>query len=321
MRRIVFAQALPMTLVQLRHFLALTDTRSFRRAADAVFLSQPALSRSIKALEDELGRPLFDRVGWRTELSAFGRELLPRARRLVDEADGLADMARRVGVGQAGTLRVGLGSGPGSVLTVPVLSHLATHHPTVRIEVARGGIDLLEMALRERRLDALVIDSRSLDPAPDLAVETISELRGAFLCRQGHPLLQHRGPLPFSELRRYPIASSPLSAEIARLLVERYGPQAHPDECVSLRSDEITPLVRVAEQTDAVLLAIQRAAPELVEMELTPRLDATARFGLVTLAGREPPPLLSMLRELARDLLRDEAPRGAAPRALRSRRR
>lgn len=294
-----------MTLVQLRHFLALADTRSFRRAAEACFLTQPALSRSIKALEDEVGRPLFDRIGWRTELTAFGRELLGRARRLIDEAESLKETAVHLAHGTTGRLRVGLGSGPGAVLTAPVLSHVAARCPAVRLELAGGGIALLEQALRERRLDALVIDARSLDPAPDLAVESLGEMRGAFLCRPGHPLARRRKPPAFADLLKYPIASSPLSAEIARILVERYGPTAHPDECVSLRSEEITPLVQVALHTDAVLLAIKAAAPGLTELELSPRLEANARFGLVTLAGRAEAPLLPMFRKLVAAHLRD----------------
>jgi hypothetical protein len=74
---------------------------------------------------------------------------------------------------------------------------------------------------------------------------------------------------------------------------------------VRLRSDEITPLVQVALRTDAVLPAIRRAAPELVELELAPRLDANARFGLVTLAGRAEAHLLPMPRELVAAHLHD----------------
>lgn len=294
-----------MTLVQLRHFLALADARSFRRAADACHLTQPALSRSVRALEDELGQPLFDRVGWHVELTASGRELLARARRLVDEADVLKETAQRLGQGLTGTLRVGLGSGPGAVLTVPVLAHVARHHPGVRLEFARGGTGLLEQALRDRRLDALVIDARSLDPAPDLSVETLGEMRGAFLCRSDHPLVRRGRPVSFEEVLVHPLASTPLSAEIARILVERYGPRAHPDECARLRSDEIAPLVQVALQTDTVVLAIRRAAPELVELTLDPPLEANARFGLATLAGRVQAPLLPMFRGLVAQHLRD----------------
>ena len=72
-----------MTLVQLRHLTSLAQTGSFRRSAEALFLTQPALSRSIQALEEELGQRLFDRIGWRSELTPFGREVLARAKRLI----------------------------------------------------------------------------------------------------------------------------------------------------------------------------------------------------------------------------------------------
>ncbi|MEK0417749.1 MAG: hypothetical protein RI949_1755, partial [Pseudomonadota bacterium] len=78
-----------MTLVQLRHFIALAESGSFRRSAQALFITQPALSRSIQSLEDELGQPLFDRVGWRSELTPFGHELLTHARKLAAEAKDL----------------------------------------------------------------------------------------------------------------------------------------------------------------------------------------------------------------------------------------
>ena len=65
-----------MTLVQLRHLASLAQTGSFRRSAEALFLTQPALSRSIQALEEELGQRLFDRIGWRSELTPFGLSLI-----------------------------------------------------------------------------------------------------------------------------------------------------------------------------------------------------------------------------------------------------
>ena len=55
-----------MTLVQLRHLISLAQSGSFTRSAEALFLTQPALSRSIRALEEELGQPLFDRLGRRS---------------------------------------------------------------------------------------------------------------------------------------------------------------------------------------------------------------------------------------------------------------
>lgn len=302
--RCVERYALRMTLVQMRHLIALAETGSFRRAAELTFLTQPAFSRSIKALEDELGQRLFDRQGWRSEPTPFGLEVLQRARRLVQEAEHLKEDARRIQEGLTGTIRLGLGSGPGAILTLPLLRHMATHHPRAHLELSRANTTLLAVALRERRLDALVIDARSLPPAPDLEVQAVSELRGAFLCRPGHPLAGRGRPLRFDELLAYPFASTPLSDEIGRLLVERYGPQAHLERCVTLRSEEIASLVAVAELTDTVVLTTRAAAPSLVELALQPPLQANARFALVTLAGRSEPPLLPLLKGLIADGLR-----------------
>lgn len=294
-----------MTLVQLRHLLSLAQTGSFSKSAAALFLTQPALSRSIRALELELGPPLFDRIGRRSELTPFGREAVERARQLVDAADDLRDSGVQMARGSVGTLRIGLGSGPGAMLMTPLLMHMARHHPGLRLDISRGRTDLLERGLRERTIDALVVDARSLTPAPDLRAAETHEMRGAFLCRRGHPLLRKRGGVAFDQLRGYPIASTPLSDEVARVLVERYGPDAHPARCVSLRCEEIPSLVELTRHTDTVLIAIRAAGPDLVELAMKPALDATARFAIVTLAGRSEAPALPIVRGLMKELLQE----------------
>jgi DNA-binding transcriptional LysR family regulator len=293
-----------MTLVQLRHLISLARTGSFSKSAQALHLTQPALSRSIRALEDELGMPLFDRVGRSNELTAFGREVLERSRHLVSEADELRDSGRRLREGEGGTVRIGMGSGPGAMLMTPFLMHMAKHHPRMRVAVARGGTDLLVQSLRERSLDALVVDARSLEPAPDLELGLVREMRGTFLCRRGHPLARLRS-VAFEAVQRYPIASTPLSDEVARTLVEAYGPQAHPAHCVTLQCEEVPSLVEVVRQSDAVLLAIRAAAPGLVELKMDPPMDCVARFGLVTLRRRTEAPALAILRTLMQALMRD----------------
>lgn len=294
-----------MTLVQLRHLLSLAQTGSFSKSATALFLTQPALSRSIRALETELGQPLFDRVGRHSELTPFGREAVERARDLVLAADDLRERGRRTGDGEEGLLRIGMGSGPGALLMTPLLLKTAQERPRLRVQVARAGTDLLVQALRERTLDALVVDARSLRPAPDLQTQFLQETKGAFMVRRGHPLTRRRSGTRFDDLLHYPLASTPLSDEVARVLVERYGPQAHPDACVTLRCDELPSLVDVARRSDAVLLAIRAAAPDLVELNLQPALAATARFALVTLRRRTEPPGLAVVRALMELSLRD----------------
>ena len=298
-----------MTLVQLRHFIALAQVGSFSKAAQALFLTQPALSRSIRALEDGFGAPLFDRVGRHIELTPFGRDRLARVRQLVADADELLASGLQATDGDAGVLRIGMGSGPGAMLMTPLLMHTAQHRPRLQMEISRAGTALLVQALRERALDALVVDARSLRPAPDLRTEVLGELPGAFMVRRGHPLARRRLAPGFDDLRPYPMASTPLSDEVARTLVERYGPQAHPDQRVTLRCDEIPSLVEVAKRSDTVVLAIRAAAPELVELSLRPPLDASARLGLVTLARRTEPLALAAVRQLMQRLLQQ----GSAP--------
>jgi DNA-binding transcriptional LysR family regulator len=145
---------------------------------------------------------------------------------------------------------------------------------------------------------------RAIAPAPDLHVEPLGELPGAFLCRRGHPLARKRKALGFDALTRYPIASTPLSDEVARVLVERYGPAAHPARCVTLRSEDVAALVECARDSDTLVLAVRAAAPDLVELRLDPPLDTTARYGLVTLAGRSRAPALPKVLELVRRALR-----------------
>jgi len=293
-----------MTLVQLRHLISLAQTGSFTRSAQALFLTQPALSRSIRALEEELGQPLFDRVGRRSVLTPFGADAVQR-RQLVFDADELEGSGRRMREARSGTVRLGLGSGPGAMLMTPLLKTMAKSHPAIHVEVARGATDVLIRRLRDRELDALVVDARSLSPAVDLRVTNLVEMRGAFMVRKGHPLTRWKGVLRFEALRQFPIASTPLSDEVARTLVERYGPAAHPSECVTLRCEEIPSLVEVVRHSDAVLIAIRTAAPDLVELVLKPAMNATARFGIVTLARRAEPPALPIVRKLIAQVMHD----------------
>lgn len=294
-----------MTLVQLRHLIALADQASFSKAALSAHLSQPALSRSIRALEDELMLPLVDRIGRRVELTVHGRDALERARQIVFDADELRARGRRVKEHAAGTLRIGMGSGAGAMLMAALLQKMCVDHPRLRLEITRSGTGLLVQSLRDQALDGLVVDARSLKPAPDLRAEFMHEMRGAFMVRRGHPLTRRRRALGFDALREHPIASTPLSDEVARVLVERYGPQAHPESCVTLRCDELSSLIDLARNSDAVLLAVRAAAPDLVELTLTPPLNATARFGLVTLARRTEAPALALVRDLMQQHLRD----------------
>ena len=286
-----------MTLTQLRHFVCLAEAGSFVKASGQLFMTQPALSRSIKALEDELGQLLFDRVGKRIELTPFGRDVLGRSQALLDDAHQLKRSARVLGAEDTGRVRIGLSSGPGLLLTSALMQHFARHYPRFQVDVVRAHTQALTEVLRARSVDALVVDVRSLRPAPDLRVHEVYELPGAFMCRAGHPLAQQR-KVTLAQLRGYPIAANPLSDELARILTERYGALAHPESLVNYTSDEISHLVEVAAATDTILLAVRACAPKLRTLPVSPALDANARFGLVTLANKAEALYLPQVRQV-----------------------
>lgn len=296
-----------MTLTQLKHMVELAKTGSFVKSAENLFLTQPALSRSIQSLEEELGGKLFDRQGRHSALTVLGEEIFERAQVMLDLAKELKGTHKSFSKGLAGKLKIGMGSGPGAILMTPLLQYVATNYPHLHIEVMRGTTDMLVESLRSRKLDALVIDSRSLKPAIDLKSEIIYETPGAFMCRPDHPLTKLK-KLTIKDLEKYPVASTPLSDEVERILIDRYGIDASLEKLINIKCSEISSLVDIAIKSDAILLAIRRAAIELHELKITPNLNATAKFGFVTIANRSDSPLLKHIKAFIESNLMGDRP-------------
>lgn len=300
-----------MNLRHLKHLLALAETGSFSRAAQAQHITQSALSRSIQTLEDDLGARLIDRAGKRNELTPLGQTVVARAQRMVLDAAELQRSAELFKQGNIGAIRIGLGSGPSAMLMAPFLQYMAQHHPGVEVSISPGATELQLSQLRQRDFDALVVEVRRVPPAPDLAIEHLSEMRAGFVCRSGHPLLQSGEPVSFEALLRYPLASTPLTAEVAHLLVNQFGPRADPQQAVSLRCDDITSLIETVKISDAVYLGILGAARagirdgHLMELATQPAPSLSARFAFVTLVGRTEAPAMAIFRRFVAEQLHD----------------
>lgn len=122
-------------LRDLRYFVAVAEHLHFTRAAEALFISQPALSKQIRALETQLRVPLFDRDRQQVHLTTAGQALLPRARAVLDawltaQTDVAAAAAQ-----QAATLVVGMSTGLGRGILPAVRARLADSAPQVRLQV------------------------------------------------------------------------------------------------------------------------------------------------------------------------------------------
>jgi DNA-binding transcriptional LysR family regulator len=242
-----------MNVRQLEHLLAIAETGSFSRAAERSFMTQSAFSRSIQSLEEDLGGRLVDRIGKRNALTPLGESVAARARQIVRDTEELRRSAELLQQGSGGAIRVGLGSGPGAMLMTPLLCEVAQHHPGVRVNISRGRAELQLVQLRARALEALVVDARRIEPAPDLDIAPLGELRTGFICGADHPLARRR-KLSIDQLLAWPIASTPLSAEVARLLVEQYGPCADPSRMTTLQCEDVGSLIEAVSHTQAIFL-------------------------------------------------------------------
>jgi LysR family cyn operon transcriptional activator len=147
-----------MELRQLRSFLAVADLRHFRRAAERLHVSQPALSRQIQQLERELGTPLFQRPPGPVVLTEAGRELQARARRALDELEtARTAIGQAAGGGTRGHLALACFDSASTYLVPELLTRLVTRYPQVQLSVATLGTRDALRQLREGGVDAAIV--------------------------------------------------------------------------------------------------------------------------------------------------------------------
>jgi DNA-binding transcriptional LysR family regulator len=123
----------------LRYFVAVADELSFTRAAEVLFISQPALSKQIRALERRIGAPLFVRDGRAVRLTPVGRTLLPHARKMLADWDIARAEVDAAKAGQHATVTIGISTSPGRGLLPAIRSRLATAFPLAKPVLRQSG--------------------------------------------------------------------------------------------------------------------------------------------------------------------------------------
>jgi DNA-binding transcriptional LysR family regulator len=173
-------------LRKLRYFVSVAEHLHFRKAAEELHLAQPALSRSISALERELGTTLFARDRRSVTLTAAGRQLLEDAGPLLAAADATRRRVQRAGRG-AHHLVVGFRAG---ILVTPAVRAFTAEHPEVTVAVERLEWDEQEEAILSGRVDIAYvrqpITERGLRLTPLFAERRLAALPA------GHRFAQRR---------------------------------------------------------------------------------------------------------------------------------
>ena len=162
-----------MQLQQLICFLAVHDERHFTRAAAALHVAQPSLSKQIHNLERELGGRLFDRGSGGVTVTAVGEALLPYARRILSDVENARlDVDELLGV-RAGRVRVGALPSLCSTVLAESLKHFHAQHPGIRLIVEEAGSRELIGHLAAGQLDLAIIVLQQERDDPDLVTQPL----------------------------------------------------------------------------------------------------------------------------------------------------
>ena len=158
------------TIRQIGYFVAVAEALSFRQAAARLQISQPTLTHQILALEESLGLDLFERSRAGTTLTPTGRELLPNARRALEEVQGLCDHAAALSHGPGGTYRLGVTATLGPYLLPLVLPPIHQRYSALKLYVRENAPRDLESGLVSGNYDLILtplpVDAVGLNVVP-----------------------------------------------------------------------------------------------------------------------------------------------------------
>jgi len=307
-----------MQLRQLEHLVALADQGSFGRAAEAVHLSQPALSRSIDSLEESLAARLVDRAYGQVFFTAAGELVLARARELVANAHQLKHDLALLQDLAIGTLNVGLGPFAACMLGRPVLSELLRLHPTLAVNFEVGEANALSERLHRRQIDLFIADTRELKKQPGLAMKRLPNMPVSLFVQAGHPLLSRGLLANLDEAMNFPLASPQLPASVSSVFdaVAKRSDRA----VFNVVCDDLDTLFHLAATAQAVILAPDRAvtmsatAP-LVRLPVKKLSTMQTHYSLVMLANRTLSPAARAFASLAQRLMAQVPIGGLGPNA------
>jgi len=203
----------------LRNAIILAEHRHFARAAQALNISQPTLTRNIQTLENHIGARLFDRKTRTVLPTPAGEELLKHARLVVSSTLALEDgMQHYLGL-ETGALTIGAGLFAACLLG-PAIGRFMEQHPNIKINIEVDNWLTLHDRLRRAEFDFVLaetlVEKSGLNKAQDLEAMNLLPHQGFFFCRRGHPLLKTPLQSP-ADLLQFPLVLPMLPKRVVAL--------------------------------------------------------------------------------------------------------
>ena len=214
-----------MELRHLRYFVAVGEEEHFGRAAERLHIVQPALTRQVRQLEEELGCALFERLKWGVRLTEAGKSFLEEARRVLSDLGRGVDRTRLVAQGKVGRLRIGFSETAthGGEELPSILRHFRAGWPDVRLELFPSTSMSAVERLRNREVDVVFVYIPPSNPR-ELGIHTIRVERVLLALPLAHPLVT-RKRVSLRDLREEPFVVPPRTA--ATLVYDRVLSACH----------------------------------------------------------------------------------------------
>ncbi len=181
---------MPLNLHHLRLFARVAEEGGFTRAAHSLRLSQPAVSKAVRELEQQTGVPLLERAGRVTRLTAAGEALFARARELFAVEQSAEEELRALRGLNGGVLRVGASTTVATYLLFPYLARFRKANPRVELRVSSANTRAIARALLERRLDIALVEGPVQHPQIEVVPWRDDEL--VVIASPSHPFASKR---------------------------------------------------------------------------------------------------------------------------------
>jgi LysR family transcriptional regulator, cys regulon transcriptional activator len=194
-----------MKLQQLRYIVEIQrQGLNVSEAAEALYTSQPGISKQVKLLEDELGVSIFERSGKRfTGVTEAGRTVLTIAERILREAENLKRASAEFATGESGRLVLATTHTQARYALPTVVRDFVARHPAVKLEMHQGSpVQIAEWVLSGEA--DIGIATEALDQYPQLITLPVRQWMHCVIAPEGHPILQSQ-PLALNELARWPL--------------------------------------------------------------------------------------------------------------------
>ncbi|VVP61608.1 hypothetical protein PS870_06380 [Pseudomonas fluorescens] len=193
-------------LKRIRHLVILADELNFSRAAIRASLSQTAFSRSVQSLERDLNLRLFDRTTRSVQLTAAGRQLLVRARTLLDMADHLTVEADYLATAEGGELKFGASLMVSSGVLHDVMNTLRSRSPAARLDIVVNHGQHLCQLLVDGDLEFFIANADVWANDIRFAITPLTPRPASIFCSADHPLARNKVQLTSALLLDYPWA-------------------------------------------------------------------------------------------------------------------